>query len=144
MVDPNCSSNSAQCGQWKSSYKVIVTGASAEPSGIGRPLVMVTGLADAETEDTEDGARLVRHAWNAIPPATTITTNAAITMIKIRRSRLRAAACSAASRARSRAFTFFGLLTFLSPPTRLAPPTFWLHLPSWHCSPRRLRQLSRC
>src|SRR5512133_784968 len=115
MVDPNSSSNSAQCGQWKSSYRVIVTGASAEPSGMGRPLLTVTGLAGAEAEDTEDGARLVRHAWNAIPPATTITTNAAITMIKIRRSRLRAAACSAASRARSRAVILFGPLTLLSP-----------------------------
>src|SRR6187401_529035 len=120
MVDPNCSSNSAQCGQWKSSYRVIVTGASAEPSGMGRPLVMVTGLAEAEAEDTEDGSRLVRQAWNAIPPATTITTNAMIMVSKIRRSRFRAAACSAASRARARPFIFVGLLTFLGPPTFLA------------------------
>jgi hypothetical protein len=78
---------------------------------MGRPLVMVTGLAEAEPEDTEDGARLVRQAWNATPPATTITTKATIMVIKIRRSRFRAAACSAASRARSRAFILLGLLT---------------------------------
>src|SRR4029453_5124910 len=116
MVDPNCSSKSAQCGQWKSSYKVIVTGASAEPRGMGRPLEMVTGLAETETDGAADGARLVRQAWNAIPPATRITTNAAIIMIKIRRSRFLAAACSAASRARSRAFIFLGPLTGTPPP----------------------------
>jgi len=60
MVDPNSSSKSAQCGQWKSSYKVIVTGASAEPSGMGRPFVMVTGVAETEAEGAEDGARPVR------------------------------------------------------------------------------------
>src|SRR5215203_6466068 len=115
MVGPNCSSKSAQCGQWKSSYKVIVTVASDEPRGMGWPLVMVIGLAETDAEGTVDGARPVRQAWNAIPPATTITTNAAIIMIKIRRSRFRAAACSVASRARSRAFLFLGPLIAMPP-----------------------------
>src|SRR3954451_17646040 len=104
MIGPNCSSKSAQCGQWKSSYKVMVTGASAEPRGMGCPSVRVTGLADTAAEGAADGARLVRHAWNAMPPATTTTRKTAIIMNKMRRSRFRAAACSAANRARSRAF----------------------------------------
>jgi hypothetical protein len=63
---------------------VIVVGASAEPRTIGCPLVMVTGLADAELEGTADGDRLVRQTWNKIPPATTTTTNVAITAIRMR------------------------------------------------------------
>src|SRR5512133_1021634 len=110
MVGPNSSSKSAQCGQWKSSYKVIVTGASGGPSGMGRSLVIVTGLADAGAEGVADGDLLVRQAWNPIPTATTITTKAATIAIKMRRSRLRAAACSAASRARSRALMLLGPL----------------------------------
>src|SRR4029450_249176 len=122
MLDPNCSSKSAQCGQWKSSYKVIVTGASAEPSGMGRPFVRVTGLADTETDGAADGARLVRQPWNAIPPATRITTNAAIIMIKIRRSRFLAAACSAASWARPLSFIFLGPPPGPPPPPPQLPP----------------------
>jgi hypothetical protein len=84
MVGPNSSSKSAQWGQWKSSYKVIVTGASADPRGMGFPLVMVTGAADDEGDGAAVGERLLRQPWKRIPPATTTTTKAATTEIKIR------------------------------------------------------------
>jgi hypothetical protein len=63
---------------------VIVTGASAEPSGIGRPLVIVTGLADTVADGAADGERLVRQAWKTMPPATTTTRKATTIEIKIR------------------------------------------------------------
>src|SRR5215207_11283002 len=67
-------------------------------------------MAETELEGMADGDLYARQAWNPIPATTTTRTKAATTAIRMRWSRLRAAACSAARRARSRAFMFLAPL----------------------------------